>query len=343
MAEGGVLMTIRMIAERCGCSTATVSKALNGAEDISRETADRIRRVAAQMGYMPNAAARALKTSRSYCFGVLFQHDGAGGLGHSFFSSILNGFRNRAAELGYDIFFISDHLGNRNISYVEHARYRNCDGVFIPNETFESAGIRELAASDVPLVTIDYAFEGCGSVLSDNARGMADLVRYIYGMGHRRIAFICGDDTTVNRTRVASFRSTCLELGLEIPEGYLVRGSYCRPAASEEATRRLLSLETPPTCIIYPDDIAYIGGRNEIYRRGLRIPEDISAAGYDGIEFIQTLLPRLTTVRQEAELMGSSAADELVRAAEQGGDCIPRQIIIPCQVLAGETVGRISP
>lgn len=335
-------MTLRMIAERCGCSTATVSKALNGAEDVSSETAARIRRMAAQLGYMPNAAARALKTSRSYCFGVLFQDAGTGGLAHSFFSGILNGFRDRAAELGYDIFFISDHLGNRNISYVEHAHYRGCDGVFIPNDAYDSFDIQGLAASDVPLVTIDYAFEGCGSVMSDNSRGMADLVRYIYGMGHRRIAFIYGDDTAVTRTRLYGFRKICGELGLEIPEEYLVEGEYCRPPASEEATRRLLALEEPPTCIIYPDDIAYIGGRNEIYRRGLRIPEDISAAGYDGIDFSQMLLPRLTTVKQDANLMGVSAADELVRAVEQGRNCVPRQIIVPGKVLPGETVGRIG-
>lgn len=336
-------MTIRMIAEKCGCSTATVSKALNGAEDVSRETAERIRRVADELGYMPNAAARSIRTSRSYCLGVLYQDAGTGGLSHGFFSGILNAFRDRSAALGYDIFFISDRLGQRKLSCVEHARYRSCDGVFIPNDAYDSFDIQGLAASDIPLVTIDYTFEGCGSILSDNIKGMSDLVRYIYGMGHRRIAFIYGDDTTVTKARVLGFRKVCGELGLEIPEEYLVQGEYCRPAASEEATRRLLALDNRPTCIIYPDDIAYIGGRNEIYRQGLRIPEDISAAGYDGIDFSQMLLPRLTTVKQNAALMGSSAADELVQAVEQGKDYVPRQIIIPGKVLPGETVRRIEP
>ena len=105
-------------------------------------------------------------------------------------------------------------------------------------------------------------------------------------------------------------------------------------------TEELLDLRVPPTCILYPDDTAYIGGRNEIYRQGLRIPEDISAAGYDGIDRSQILRPRLTTLKQNADLMGSSAARELVQAVEQGKDYIPRRIIIPGQVLPGETVGR---
>ena len=89
-------MTIRMIAEKCGCSTATVSKALNGAEDVSRETAERVRRVAAQLGYMPNAAARSMRTSRSYSFGVLFRDNADTGLAHEFFSGLLNGFKRQA-------------------------------------------------------------------------------------------------------------------------------------------------------------------------------------------------------------------------------------------------------
>ena len=131
-------MTIRMIAEKCGCSAATVSKALNGAEDVSRETAERVRRVAAELGYMPNAAARSMRTSRSYSFGVLFRDNADTGLAHEFFSGLLNGFKRQAEELGYDIFFISGRLGGRTIRYAEHARYRNCDGVFIANESYKS-------------------------------------------------------------------------------------------------------------------------------------------------------------------------------------------------------------
>ena len=333
-------MTIRMIAEKCGCSAATVSKALNGAEDVSRETAERVRRVAAQLGYMPNAAARSMRTSRSYSFGVLFRDNADTGLAHEFFSGLLNGFKRQAEELGYDIFFISGRLGGRTIRYTEHARYRNCDGVFIANESYKKPEVRELADCGIPAVTIDYTYDGCASVQSDNYQGVRDLVRYIHGMGHRRIAFIHGEDTPVTDVRVASFRQACRELGLDIPEAYVTEAVYCDPASCEVPTRRLLALEMPPTCILYPDDTAYIGGRNEIYRQGLRIPEDISAAGYDGIDLSQILRPRLTTLKQNADLMGSSAARELVQAVEQGKDYIPRRIIIPGQVLPGETVGR---
>ena len=335
------MVTIRMIAKACGCSTATVSKALNGAPDVSHETAERIRKAAAEMGYMPNAAARALKTSRSFNFGVLFEDASNSGLTHEFFSRILNSFKHRAQELGYDISFISDRLGGREISYTEHARYRNCDGVLILSVDFTEPSVIELAQSGIPTVVIDYQFENCGTVQSDNVQGMRDLVRHIHSLGHRKIAFIHGEETAVTRNRIASFYRTCKELGLEVPDEYVIGALYHDPATSGAATRKLLALKNRPTCIIYPDDISYIGGLNEIEKQGLSIPQDICTAGYDGINFSQLLRPKLTTLRQDAELMGVSAAEELARAVEEGKLYIPSRIVVPGQVLPGGTVTKI--
>lgn len=336
------MVTIRMIAKRCGCSTATVSKALNGAPDVSAETAERIRKAAVEMGYTPNAAARALKTSRSHSFGVLFEDATNSGLTHEFFSTILNSFKRRAEELGYDICFISDRLGKQDITYIEHARYRNCDGVLIASVEFTEPAVTELMASEIPVLAIDFVHDNCGSVQSDNLKGMADLVQYIYSMGHRKIAFIHGEDTAVTRLRVASFYRTCRDLGLNIPEEYVIPAFYHDSATSARLTRTLLELKNPPTCIIYPDDISYIGGMYEIEKMGLSIPDDISTAGYDGIKFSQLYRPKLTTLHQDAEAMGIRAAEELARAVEEGKLYIPGRIMIPGTVYTGGTVKKIQ-
>lgn len=336
------MVTIRMIAQKCGCSTATVSKALNGAPDVSAETARRIRKTASEMGYTPNAAARSLKTSRSHSFGVLFEDATNSGLTHEFFSTILNSFKRRAEELGYDICFISDRLGRQEISYLEHARYRNCDGVLIASVEFGDPAVSELMASDIPVVAIDYVHDNCGSVQSDNPQGMADLVKHIYSMGHRKIALIHGEETAVTKLRVASFYRTCRELGLDIPEEYVIPAFYHDPTTSGRLTRQLLEGKDPPTCILYPDDISYIGGMYEIEKMGLSIPEDISTAGYDGIKLSQLFRPRLTTLHQDAEAMGIRAAEELARAVEEGKLYIPNRIMIPGSVYTGGTVKKIQ-
>lgn len=336
------MVTIKMIAKECGYSVATVSKALNDAPDISAETRDRIRKVASEMGYMPNAAARMLKTSRSYNFGVLFEDQANRGLTHMFFSQILNSFKHRAEELGYDISFISDRMGGREISYTEHARYRNCDGVIIASVDYTEHAVVDLVNSGIPVVTIDYVFDNCASVLSDNIGGMAELVKYVYSKGHRKIAFAHGEDTAVTRQRIASFCRTCKELGLEVKEEYLVQSVYLNGLAAEKATRKLLELPDPPTCILYPDDTAYLGALNELERMGLSIPKDVSAAGYDGIDMIQMLHPRLTTMKQDAETMGILAAEELARAVEEGRSYIPNRCVVPGKLLVGETVRDLN-
>ena len=333
------MATLKQIAERCDVSLSTVSKALNGAEDVSQNTMLRIRKVAKEMGYMPNAAARALKTSRSYCFGLLLADSVAADMPHEFFVRIIVSFKNRASELGYDIIAISNHLGGRKIDYAEHARYRNCDGILVVagNET-DNAVIPELVDSGIPVICIDYGINGCGSVCSDNVQGMRELVNYVISCGHRRIAFITGHDTMVTRTRVETFRTVCEEHGIKVPEEYLVPALFHAPELSERITRQLLSLKKPPTCILYPDDLSCIGGMNELERMGISIPKDISVAAYDGIDICQTFHPKLTTIRQNAETMGQCAAEELVRANETGDHFDCRRIMIQGTLLRGDTV-----
>jgi len=335
------VVTIKMIAKECGYSVATVSKALNGAPDISMETRDRIRKVADRMGYTSNAAARMLKTGRSYSFGVLFEDASNKGLTHTFFSHILNSFKHRSEELGYDISFISERLGGRDISYAEHARYRNCDGVVVASVDYTEPAVLDLVNCGIPVVTIDCVFANCASVVSDNISGVRDLVQYVYSMGHRRIAFIHGEDTAVTRQRVASFCRTCKELDIDVPDVYIRPSLFTDPAAAASHTRALLELPEPPTCILFPDDFSYIGGMNEIEKMGLSIPEDISAVGYDGTDFSQVLRPRLTTLKQDAELMGRSAAEELVKAVEEGRTYIPGRIVVPGSLLVGGTVKEL--
>ena len=101
------MVTIADISKACGVSRATVSKALNGASDVSQETARRIRETAKAMGYLPNAAARSLKLRRSYNIGVLFSDKTGGGISHEYFSMILESVKAQAESQGYDIIFIA--------------------------------------------------------------------------------------------------------------------------------------------------------------------------------------------------------------------------------------------
>ena len=334
------MVTITDIAKACGYSRATVSKALNGAPDVKKETVERIQECARKLGYHPNAAARALKVGRSYNIGVLFSDTSGVGLSHEYFSRIFESIKKEAEKQGYDITFISQNLGTMSMDYLEHTRYRSCDGVVIASADFHDPAIVRLGESDVPTVTLDFQFDSRTAILSDNVQGVEALVRYVYGKGHRRIAFIHGELTSVTQKRLASFKKTCMELGIQVPPEYILQGVYHDPKSSGLQTRALLALPEPPTCIFYPDDFSYIGGMNELERQGIQVPDQMSTVGYDGIHLSEVLRPRLTTYRQNAERMGAEAARLLIEEIEQPDTWLPQQITVEGQLLEGGTVAE---
>lgn len=149
-------VTIKDVSAKCGLSISTVSKAFNNYADISLETRELVQRTAREIGYYPNAIARTLKTNRSYNLGVLFQEKRGTGLTHSFFASVLDAFKSAGEKRGYDITFINHHIGWTGMTYLEHCRYRNVDGVCVVCADFYAPEVIELVDSNLPVVTIDH-------------------------------------------------------------------------------------------------------------------------------------------------------------------------------------------
>ena len=338
------MVSSKTIAERCGVPTPTVSKALNDHKDTSDATRKRVSQLADELGYFPNAAARALKTNRSYNIGVLFEEEAGRGLTHEYFSGVLNGLKKQAEKLGYDITFINTCFENRKMSYYDHCRYRNFEGVAIVCADFNEPDVVELMNSELPVVTIDYVHHNCTAVTSNNIQGIEELVKYIYSQGHRKIAYIHGQEgSTVTRERLASFYRAVDELGLELPENYIRTANYLEIQGAAEQTKELLNLPNPPSCIIYPDDTSLIGGRNVIIKRGMKIPQDISVAGYDGTMMSQLLYPKLTTISQNTELIGEEAAKRLIGTIEKPKTTLVERVVIEGSLIPGQSVGVIQP
>lgn len=336
------MVSMKDIAKRCNVSIATVSKALNGYSDIGEEKRIEIQRMADEMGYLPNSSARALKTKRTYNLGILFADKARSGLTHDYFAAIMESFKVTAEAKGYDITFANCNLPGRTMNYYEHCRYRGLDGVVIACIDFYTPEVQKLIMSKLPIVTIDHVFDGRISIVSNNIKGMQDLARYVCEQGHRRIAYIHGKDSSVTRGRLSSFYRTMEEYGIEISDEYVREAAYRDTDVTEQITKELLDLPEPPTCILYPDDFSAIGGINAIRDRGLRIPDDISIAGYDGITISQILEPRLTTIRQDTKTIGKRAAEELIRLIEYPKTTLIQSIVVEGQLLTGHSVGKID-
>ncbi len=328
------MVRLKDIAEVCGVSVATVSRALNGLTSESRERTAYICQTARDMGYYPNTAAKTLKTSRSYNLGILYEDR----MNHEYFSSLIDNLRLEADRNGYDLTF----LGRGNASetnYYEHARQRSLDGVIVVQADFDSAGIIRLASSSIPVVIIDHAYDGCDCVSSDNRASMDQIVRYVYGRGHRRIAFIQGRKAAVSRERLAGFYKVCAELGIRVPVEYVCEGQFYDPAGTAAFIRSLLRLDEKPTCVICPDDYSCFGALLQLESSGVRVPGDVSLVGYDGIRMSEMMQPRLTTYRQDTASIAREAFALIIDAIGNPETHVPKQVTVSGLLIEGETVG----
>ena len=333
-------VTIKDVAAKCGLSISTVSKAFNNYADISDQTRELVHKAAREIGYYPNAIARTLKTNRSYNLGVLFQQEGRNGLMHGFFAGVLDAFKREGERRGYDLTFISHNIGWAGMTYLEHCRYRNVDGVCVVCADCTDPEVVELATSGIPCVTIDHSFDGRSCVQSENVAGMEALVDYAVQMGHSRIAYVHGQKTSsVTQRRVTGFFRGMKRNGLDPRASYVVESDYDEPDAAYQAVMALMALPQPPTCILLPDDRCCLGALEAAKALGLRVPEDLSIGGFDGHAMMQLIHPRLTTIEQDARQIGARAAELLIERIENPQTAESKTVEVPARLLPGESIG----
>ena len=330
------MVTIKMIAQRCGLSTAAVSRALNRLPGVSEANAERIRQIAKEMGYYPNVAARTLKTNRTRSIGVLYRNL----FGHEFFSLVLEGLHVEALRQGYELVFLSNAT---DMTYIDYARQRQCAGVIIVQSLFDQENVMTLVESDLPTVSIEDAYPGITTITSDNVEAVEEIIHYLHNeLGHSRIAFIHGENGQSTTERIAGFYRGCRDCGIAVPEEYLRVAKFRTPYISGDVTRELLALPNPPTCILYPDDISCLGGITEIERLGMRVPDDIGVFGFDGVTLSRAVRPQLTTYVQDAQQLGARAMQEIIDAIETPRFYVPRTISIKGKLQHGGTVRSLK-
>ena len=325
--------TIYDIAQKCGVTPITVKRVLNSRmPGISEETRTAVLAEAKALGYN--------STGRTHRLGLLYIEENTLGLTHPFFGEVINAFKCEAENLDCEITFIGNHIVEAGETYLDRSICQEVDGVCVVCTYFDGPETQQLIHSDMPCVTIDYVTEGIPAVTSDNEFGMRSLVDYAFSMGHKRIAFIHGQTgSMVSVVRIDQFKNAMAANGLEVPENYLCECKYGEIAPVRTAVAEMLALPEPPTCILLPDDTCYFGAQEAAMEADMRIPSDISFAGYDGIALTQALRPQLTTIRQDCEAIGKAAARSLLDLIEHPDTANREPVRIPVELLRGSTVG----
>lgn len=329
-------MDIREIARRSGVSVATVSRALNDRPDVSRATRDRILALATELGYEPNQQARALVRRRSDLVGVIWDTGYLSTCGrHPFLQDLLVGLKTAFAAGGRHLMLLSTAESGVD-GYTRVARQHRLEGLVLMGVDEGQPAITALLDSAVPCVAVDLPLHGAraGYVTSDNRAGAAAAVAHLHGLGHRRIATICGpQDLMPAAERLAGYRYSTARLGLPHRPEYIEHGDFFL-ASGRESMRRLLALPRPPTAVFAAGDEMAVGAMDALAEAGLDVPGQVSVVGYDDVEAAALVRPALTTIAQDPLQLAAAAADllaEIITAGSEpdspdgnrpgGGDC----------------------
>lgn len=331
--------SLKDIAKACNVSISTVSKAINNRADVSESKKKEICRVAKELNYVPNYMAATLRSKKTRNIGVLLSERTGTGLLHEHFAKILNSFKDTVEERGYVITLMNASCSPNRLSYVEQCKYMNFDGVFVLCADYQVEEVKEMAKADIPIAVIDHILPGHISIVSNQYGDMTRLMKLVYDRGHRKIAYIHGESNEVTKGRVDAYKNFLREHKIECKKEYLYTCPYRNTEKVTALTKIVLSLKDRPTCILYPDDLTAVAGINIMQEMGMNIPRDISVAGYDGINMLHVVRPRITTIRQDTISMGIQAGNKLINKIEfpdtqQSGETV----MIDGMVEPGESV-----
>lgn len=309
--------TIADVARRAGVSKGAVSYALNGQPGVSAATRQRIMAIAAEIGFSPSSAARALSGSAARAVGLTLRRPARILSIEPFFMGLISGFE---AELSARSYALTLQLvGSAEAEAEVYRRWwgeRRVDGVFVSD--LRSADIRlpVLRELQLPAVVIGGPGDtgGIAQIWSDDAGAVAEAVRYLVALGHRRIARVGGlPDLLHTQTRTIAFAEVCGALGLDA--AVTVSSDYTGEEGGR-ATRRLLIGADRPTAIIYDNDVMAVAGLAVAQEMGLSVPADLSIVAWDDSPLCSLVHPPLTALSRDIAKYGAHAARQLLAAID---------------------------
>ena len=329
--------TITDVARLAGVSVATASRSLNGIRAVRPSLRAKVEAAARELGYAPNLHARALARASDGSVGVIV-HD----VSDPYFGQIVRGMLQASAETERMLLICNTYRDpQRELAYVAHFRAQGVKALVMAGSDLEDRDFGARMAAQI------LGFESAGgraaligrhyapgdSVMPDNVGGAKSMARALAELGHRRIGVITGPPRlTTTYDRLSGFRMGLEEGGHELPGHAVVNGDFTRDSG-EQAVQALFDLQPDLTAVFALNDVMAIGAMAWLRQHGVRVPEDVSVAGFDDIPISRDLVPPLSTVRVPMAEMGARALELALR---------PRSSCLRTEHMATELVLRES-
>jgi LacI family repressor for deo operon, udp, cdd, tsx, nupC, and nupG len=329
-------VTIRDVARRAGVSTATVSRALADPERVAEATRAAVFAAIAEVGFTPNASARSLRARSTKMALALIN-----GIGDSFYTDILNAIESTLFEAGYGL-VMGDTRGapGREKHYDQLVRSGQVDGVLLFSGRLPQKGFDALAPS-IPILLICNDIPDLRElpvIEVANRDASFQMIQYLVSLGHRTIGHVTGPLGNVEaQERLRGVHEAAAASGLAPSDLVVWEGSFSFEAGVAAAAK-FLALPHRPSAIFCASDQVAIGFIKAIRDAGLSVPEDVSVAGFDDIEYANLLSPALTTMRQPRAELGRRAAEQLVRRMSQDRKGVVQRTRLPCTLVIRDSV-----
>ena len=333
--KGKKSVTIRDVARAANVSVATVSRYINGTAPVSKQVAERLEKVMAELNYIPHATARRLATNRTYTIGLLLTD-----ISGDFFAPLLSGVDMAVRERGYDLLISSTRESAQKVTDLPVGPH-NSDGVLVFATSMGEECLRALARQGFPMVLIHRtppAGVEMPCVTVENKAASFDIVKHLIDVhGRRRIVFLRGpQDHEDSYWRERGYREALEASGIEVDPALITSGGFYRRTAYA-SIKALLAEGIPFDGVFSGDDEAAVGVLIALKEAGLRVPEDVSVVGFDDQRMSPYLSPPLTTVRAPTREVGRVATHHLIDLIE--GKEVPPLTLLPTEIVIRHSCG----
>lgn len=339
-----MLITIRDVARAAGVSVSTVSRALNGYEDVSEKTRKRIQDTVKQLGYIPNQSAKNLSSKTSKNVALFISGIASEDKLDEFTGNLIRGvyeFMNRQGET-IAVYGISSKMQEEKSLEMMCHEY-SLSGIMLMGLKVQDAYLKEVELLDLPCVSIDTMIHGAQAavVTTDDEKAFEEITDYVLGRGHKDVVLIRGrDNAQVTFLRQAGFEKSLCKHGINVEKTKVLQCDFLEERAYRETKKYIQAYRlTKATAFICMSDLMALGVCRAITECGYHVPEDFSVTGFDGLHILEYVRPQITTIDQNITDKGYQGVKILMDILE--GEQAVSKIYVPHRLIERDSVRDI--
>ncbi|MGY1602616.1 LacI family DNA-binding transcriptional regulator [Geodermatophilus sp. SYSU D00815] len=323
-------VTIYDVARAAGVAPSTVSRAFSRPGRVNAATAERIRRVAEELGYRANPLARALSTARTHMIALVVSD-----VANPFYSEIIRGAQGEAAEAGYTVVLADAQESDRVERAALERALPSVDGVVLGGSRMSDSAIR-MIAKQKPVVVLNRVVVDVPCVVPDNPAGMRRAVEHLLRLGHDSLTYVAGPEASwADGMRWRSLRDAASDLQLRVRR----IGPFSPDVPGGVRAAEDLAAASTTAAIAYNDQVA-IGLVRGLAARGVQVPRDVSVVGFDNIAPAELVTPGLTTVASPLRLQGATATKHLLAMIEGAQSRTGQPMVLPVRLVERGSTGQ---